>query len=116
MALNSTVGEGLVEEVKSINADYLLIRGSRNRTNKYELSDVISNNGYYFLYEHHARQTWFIFIFFLELELLKESPSIALSMHMMGVQWSQLGDVQRQIKMPIQTQHVFKVIQFSETK
>jgi len=57
VALNSTVGEGLVEEVKSINADYLLIRGSRNRTNKYELSDVISNNGYYFLYEHHARQT-----------------------------------------------------------
>ncbi|KAG4970077.1 hypothetical protein JHK84_036177 [Glycine max] len=52
VALNSTVGEGLVEEVKSINADYLLIRGSRNRTNKYELSDVIRITKYCFEHAH----------------------------------------------------------------
>lgn len=34
VALNSTVGDGLVQEAKSIDADFLLIRGSRNRTNK----------------------------------------------------------------------------------
>ncbi|PNY17458.1 putative receptor-like serine threonine-protein kinase, partial [Trifolium pratense] len=33
VALNSTVGGGLVEEAKSISADFLLLRGSRNKTN-----------------------------------------------------------------------------------
>ncbi|KAG4959064.1 hypothetical protein JHK87_035697 [Glycine soja] len=48
VALNSTVGEGLVEEVKSINADYLLIRGSRNRTNKIGTSKGITK----YCFEH----------------------------------------------------------------
>ncbi|KAG4929710.1 hypothetical protein JHK86_046671 [Glycine max] len=52
VALNSSVGEGLVEEAKSISADYLLIRGSRNRTNKYELSDVIRITKYCFEHAH----------------------------------------------------------------
>jgi hypothetical protein len=34
VALSSTVGGGLVEEAKSISADFLLLRGSRNKTNK----------------------------------------------------------------------------------
>lgn len=115
MALNSTVGEGLVEETKSINADFLLIRGSRNQTNKYELNDIVTVVN--FLYENHARQTKFMFFFFcyfLEMELLKELPGIALSMHMKGAQWSQSEDVIRQIKVSNQIQLLFKVIQFSE--
>ncbi|RDX58497.1 putative receptor-like serine/threonine-protein kinase, partial [Mucuna pruriens] len=55
VALNSTVGEGLVEEAKSIDADFLLVHGSRNRANKYEPNDVIIVIN--FLYEDHARQT-----------------------------------------------------------
>lgn len=34
VALSSTVGGGLVEEAKSISADFLLLRGTRNKTNK----------------------------------------------------------------------------------
>ncbi|TKY54615.1 receptor serine/threonine-protein kinase [Spatholobus suberectus] len=48
VALNSTVGEGLVEEAKSINADFLLIRGSRNRTNKSGTSKGITE----YCFEH----------------------------------------------------------------
>jgi len=63
VALNSTVGGGLSEETKSINADFLLIRGSRNQTNKYELNDMATVVN--FLYENHARQTQFMFFFFI---------------------------------------------------
>ncbi|KAK7388467.1 hypothetical protein VNO78_23283 [Psophocarpus tetragonolobus] len=45
---NSTVGEGLVEEAKSINADFLLVRGSRNRTNKNATSKGITK----YCFEH----------------------------------------------------------------
>lgn len=114
MALNSTVGEGLVEETKSINADFLLIRGSRNQTNKYELNDIVAVVN--FLYENHARQTKFMFFFcyFLEMGVLKELPGIALSMHMKGAQWYLSEDVVRQIKVSNQIQLIVKVIQFSD--
>ncbi|WVZ09574.1 hypothetical protein V8G54_014104 [Vigna mungo] len=80
VALNSTVGEGLVEETKSINADFLLIRGSRNQTNKYELNDIVA----------------------------VELPGIALSMHMKGAQWYVSEDVVRQIKVSNQIQLIVK--------
>ncbi len=34
VGFSSSVGKGLVQEVKSISADILLLRGSRNRTNR----------------------------------------------------------------------------------
>ncbi|KAL2338598.1 hypothetical protein Fmac_013044 [Flemingia macrophylla] len=52
VALNSTVGEGLVEEAKSINADFLLICGSRNRTNKVGTSKGITK--YCFEHAHES--------------------------------------------------------------
>ncbi|KAK7347684.1 hypothetical protein VNO80_22222 [Phaseolus coccineus] len=52
VALNSTVGEGLSEETKSINADFLLIRGSRNQTNKIGTSKGIT--GYCFEHAHEG--------------------------------------------------------------
>ncbi|XP_027368772.1 probable receptor-like serine/threonine-protein kinase At5g57670 [Abrus precatorius] len=48
VALNSTVGGGLVEEVKSISADFLLLRGSRNRAKKSGSSKGISK----YCFEH----------------------------------------------------------------
>ncbi|CAJ2649704.1 unnamed protein product [Trifolium pratense] len=48
VALNSTVGGGLVEEAKSISADFLLLRGSRNKTNKIGTSKGITK----YCFEH----------------------------------------------------------------
>ncbi|KAK7265306.1 hypothetical protein RJT34_32924 [Clitoria ternatea] len=48
VALNSTVGGGLVEEAKSISADFLLLRGSRNTTNKIRASKGITK----YCFEH----------------------------------------------------------------
>ncbi|GAU20986.1 hypothetical protein TSUD_201350 [Trifolium subterraneum] len=48
VALSSTVGGGLVEEAKSISADFLLVRGSRNKTNKIGTSKGITK----YCFEH----------------------------------------------------------------
>ncbi|WJX96685.1 hypothetical protein P8452_77854 [Trifolium repens] len=48
VALSSTVGGGLVEEAKSISADFLLLRGSRNKTNKIGTSKGITK----YCFEH----------------------------------------------------------------
>ncbi|KAI9125660.1 hypothetical protein K1719_003078 [Acacia pycnantha] len=46
VAFSSNVGGGLVEEVKSISADYLLLRGSRNQSNKNQASNEITKYCY----------------------------------------------------------------------
>ncbi|XP_057415860.1 probable receptor-like serine/threonine-protein kinase At5g57670 isoform X2 [Lotus japonicus] len=48
VALSSRVGKGLVEEAKSISADFLLLRGSRNQTNKFGTSRGITK----YCFEH----------------------------------------------------------------
>ncbi|XP_061349887.1 probable receptor-like serine/threonine-protein kinase At5g57670 [Gastrolobium bilobum] len=48
VALSSTVGGGLVEEAKSISADFLLLRGSRNQTKKIGTSKGITK----YCFEH----------------------------------------------------------------
>jgi len=65
VALNSTVGEGLAEETKSVNADFLLIRGSRNQTNKYELNDMQRLSNFFMKIMQEKPNLCFFYFFFI---------------------------------------------------